>query len=153
MRHSWRVVQFVQDLIRHGLRRSVSRTVDFTRPRLIFAEFLHNVDELLESMFLVLSISTAVKPFAFVHIPSTLLIHLINQNELLLTRLLLCSRIVFKHLNVYNTCYLLTEAIHFNVTDLADRIQSCTWPAWYARDIGCPASRVSLRQAGKRNSG
>ena len=36
----------------------------------------------------------------------------------------MCSQIVLKYLNVYNACYLLTDAIHFNAVDLADRIQS-----------------------------
>lgn len=36
----------------------------------------------------------------------------------------MCSQTVLKYLNVYNACYLLTDAIHFNAMDLADRIQS-----------------------------
>lgn len=36
----------------------------------------------------------------------------------------MCSQIVLKYLNVYNACYLLTDAIHFNAVDLADRIQT-----------------------------
>ncbi|KAG8221195.1 hypothetical protein J3R82DRAFT_2760 [Butyriboletus roseoflavus] len=90
--HKWQVMQFVLSFVCFG-EEALFETL----------EFLNNIDELLELMFLVISAA----------------------NELLLTRLvLLCSRIVLKYLNVYNACYLLTDAIHFNAVDLADRIQT-----------------------------
>ncbi|KAF9224282.1 hypothetical protein BS17DRAFT_780823 [Gyrodon lividus] len=65
-------------------------------------EFLNTVDEFLEFVFLVISAA----------------------NELLLSRLvLLCSQVILEHLTAYNACYLLTDAIHFNAVDLAERIQ------------------------------
>ncbi|KAF8549155.1 hypothetical protein OG21DRAFT_1606575 [Imleria badia] len=90
--HKWQVMQFVLPFVCFG-EETMFETL----------EFLDNVDELLEFMFLVISAA----------------------NELLLTRLvLLCSQIILKYLNVYNACYLLTDAIHFNAVDLADRIQT-----------------------------
>ncbi|KAF8141324.1 hypothetical protein EV363DRAFT_1203942 [Boletus edulis] len=90
--YKWHVMQFVLSFVCFG-QETMFETLDF----------LYNVDELLEFMFLVISAA----------------------NELLLTRLvLLCSQIVLKYLNVYNACYLLTDAIHFNAVDLADRIQT-----------------------------
>ncbi|KAF9233712.1 hypothetical protein BU15DRAFT_53495 [Melanogaster broomeanus] len=66
-------------------------------------ELLNSVDEVLEFMFLVISAA----------------------NELLLTRLvLLCSQVILKHLTAYNACYLLTDAVHFNAVDLAERVES-----------------------------
>ncbi|KAF8839385.1 hypothetical protein BDN67DRAFT_905719 [Paxillus ammoniavirescens] len=65
-------------------------------------ESLNTVDEVIDFMFLVISAA----------------------NELLLTRLvLLCSQVILGHLTTYNACYLLTEAIHFNALDLAERIE------------------------------
>ncbi|KAH0836900.1 hypothetical protein J3R83DRAFT_8715 [Lanmaoa asiatica] len=90
--HKWQVMQFVLSFVCFG-----EETMFGT------LEFLDNVDELIEFMFLVISAA----------------------NELLLTRLvLLCSRIVLKYLNVYNACYLLTDAVHFNAVDLVESIQS-----------------------------
>jgi hypothetical protein len=73
-------------------------------------------------MFLVISaaVNSSTFPFVFRVVYSVLI-----QNELLLTRLvLLCSQVVLNYLNPYNACCLLTDAIHFNAVDLADRIQS-----------------------------
>lgn len=38
--------------------------------------------------------------------------------------MLICSQVILKYLNVYNACYLLTDATHFNVIHLVERIQS-----------------------------
>ncbi|KAG2127923.1 uncharacterized protein EDB93DRAFT_1185860 [Suillus bovinus] len=66
-------------------------------------DFVQGVDDLLSFMFSVLSAA----------------------NELLLDRLmLLCSQVILKHLDVYNVCYLLTDATHINATHLVERLQS-----------------------------
>lgn len=66
-------------------------------------DFVQGVDDLLSFMFSVLSAA----------------------NELLLDRLmLLCSQVILKHLDVYNACYLLTDATHINATHLVERLQS-----------------------------
>ncbi|KAG2131671.1 hypothetical protein DEU56DRAFT_454262 [Suillus clintonianus] len=66
-------------------------------------DFVQGVDDVLSFMFSVLSAA----------------------NELLLDRLmLLCSQVILKHLDVYNVCYLLTDATHINATHLVERLQS-----------------------------
>ncbi|KAG1816404.1 uncharacterized protein BJ212DRAFT_190743 [Suillus subaureus] len=66
-------------------------------------DFVQGVDDVLSFMFSVLSAA----------------------NELLLDRLmLLCSQVILKHLDVYNACYLLTDATHINATHLVERLQS-----------------------------
>ncbi|KAG2363543.1 hypothetical protein BDR07DRAFT_1403884 [Suillus spraguei] len=66
-------------------------------------DFVQGVDDVLSFMFSVLAAA----------------------NELLLDRLmLLCSQVILKHLDVYNACYLLTDATHINATHLAERLQS-----------------------------
>ncbi|KAG2078351.1 hypothetical protein BDR04DRAFT_1086572 [Suillus decipiens] len=66
-------------------------------------DFVQGVDDVLSFMFSVLAAA----------------------NELLLDRLmLLCSQVILKHLDVYNACYLLTDATHVNATHLAERLQS-----------------------------
>ncbi|OJA20708.1 hypothetical protein AZE42_06915 [Rhizopogon vesiculosus] len=66
-------------------------------------DFVQEIDDVLSFMFSVLSAA----------------------NELLLGRLMLiCSQVILKHLNAYNTCYLLTDATHFNAIHLIERIQS-----------------------------
>lgn len=125
--HKWQVMQFVLLFVCFGeetmfetLGELSCETCDIVLVN-HFAEFLDNVDELLEFMFLV--ISAAVK--SSVDLVFRVIDSVFNQNEFLLTRLvLLCSRIVLKYLNMYNACYLLTDAIHFNAVDLVDRIQS-----------------------------
>ncbi|KAG9308137.1 hypothetical protein JVU11DRAFT_12491 [Chiua virens] len=89
--HKWQVMQFVLRFVCFG-----------DEAMFEMLEFVSNVDELLEFMFLVISAA----------------------NELLLDRLvLLCSRIILQYLNTYNACCLLTDAIHFNAVELADRVQ------------------------------
>lgn len=66
-------------------------------------DFVQGVDDVLSFMFSVLSAA----------------------NELLLDRLmLLCSQVILKYLDVYNACYLLTDATHINAIDLVERLQS-----------------------------
>lgn len=66
-------------------------------------DFVQGVDDVLSFMFSVLSAA----------------------NELLLDRLmLLCSQVILKYLDVYNACYLLTDAAHINATHLVERLQS-----------------------------
>ncbi|KAG1752473.1 uncharacterized protein EDB91DRAFT_1292879 [Suillus paluster] len=66
-------------------------------------DFVQGIDDLLSFMFSVISAA----------------------NELLLDRLmLLCSQVILKHLDAYNVCYLLTDAMHFNATHLVERLQS-----------------------------
>ncbi|KAG1733731.1 hypothetical protein EDB19DRAFT_2001024 [Suillus lakei] len=66
-------------------------------------DFVQGVDDVLSFMFSVLSAA----------------------NELLLDHLmLLCSQVILKHLDVYNVCYLLTDAMHINATHLVERLQS-----------------------------
>lgn len=66
-------------------------------------DFVQEVDDVLSFMFSVLSAA----------------------NELLLDRLmLLCSQVILKYLDVYNACYLLTDATHINATHLVERLQS-----------------------------
>jgi hypothetical protein len=38
--------------------------------------------------------------------------------------MLLCSQVILKYLDVYNACYLLTDATHINATHLVERLQS-----------------------------
>lgn len=66
-------------------------------------DFVQGVDDVISFMFSVLSAA----------------------NELLLDRLmLLCSQVILKYLDVYNACYLLTDATHINATHLVERLQS-----------------------------
>ncbi|KAG6330631.1 hypothetical protein ID866_8458 [Astraeus odoratus] len=66
-------------------------------------DFAENVDDVVEFMLQVLAAA----------------------NELLLGRLvLLCSQVVLEHLNPYNACYLLSEAIHYHAAELTERIES-----------------------------
>ncbi|KAI5981005.1 hypothetical protein EDD15DRAFT_2380571 [Pisolithus albus] len=66
-------------------------------------DFLDSADDIVEFMFRMLAAA----------------------NELLLDPLVLaCSQIILGLLNPYNTCYLLTDAIHYNAVDLVDGIEN-----------------------------
>ena len=78
------------------------------------------MDEVTELVFRVLAAAVS-----FVLIEVSHLFNELCQNELLLTRLvLICSKIILNHLNPYNACYLLSEAIHHNAMELAKSIES-----------------------------
>ncbi|KAL1759711.1 hypothetical protein FB107DRAFT_204512 [Schizophyllum commune] len=65
-------------------------------------DFAHNVDELIDLIFEVISAA----------------------NELLLHRLVLvCSEIILRHVNVNNACFILAEATHYHVAPLVESLQ------------------------------
>ncbi|KAI5895724.1 uncharacterized protein SCHCODRAFT_02620198 [Schizophyllum commune H4-8] len=65
-------------------------------------DFAHNVDELIDFIFEVISAA----------------------NELLLHRLVLvCSEIILRHVNVNNACFILAEATHYHVAPLVESLQ------------------------------